>query len=164
MTIPAKLNEFNHAEEPACLLLERLGWTYVPREVLAAERGNEREVLLKGRLRRTLMRLNEWMTEEGAERVVFELEHVNAHRHGPQPGRPRVPDLWDAPDLGHGPEAAARAPSASSTSTTQRAASTSSSSPRSSASAGATSEAARRTTSAWSFPTLSSSSTASRWW
>ena len=32
MTSPTKLNEFNHAEEPARVLLERLGWTYVPRD------------------------------------------------------------------------------------------------------------------------------------
>ena len=74
----AKLNEYNHAEEPARVLLERLGWTYVPRDALAAERGDEREVLLKGRLRAALMRLNEWMTEEQAERAIFELEHVDA--------------------------------------------------------------------------------------
>ena len=78
MTTPAKLNEFNHAEKPARLLLERLGWTYVHRDALATERGNEREVLLKGRLRRALLRLNEWITEEQAERVIFELENVNA--------------------------------------------------------------------------------------
>ena len=78
MTSPAKLNEYNHAEEPARRLLEKLGWTYVPREVLAAERGDEREVLLKARLKRALLRLNEWMTEEQAERVIFELEHVDA--------------------------------------------------------------------------------------
>ena len=65
MTSAAKLNEFNHAEEPARVLLERLGWTYLPRETLAPERGDEREVLLKGRLRQT-------------ERVVFELEHIDA--------------------------------------------------------------------------------------
>ena len=47
MTSTAKLNEYNHAEEPARQLLEQLGWTYVPREALAAERGDEREVLLK---------------------------------------------------------------------------------------------------------------------
>ena len=29
-----KFNEFNHAEDPARQLLERLGWTYVPRESL----------------------------------------------------------------------------------------------------------------------------------
>ena len=78
MTTPSKLNEYNHAEEPARVLLERLGWTYVPRETLAAERGGEREVLLKGRLKAALMRLNEWMTAEQAERVIFDLEHVDA--------------------------------------------------------------------------------------
>ena len=63
---------------PARRLLEQLGWTYVPREALAAERGDEREVLLKGRLRAALLRLNEWMTEEQADRAIFELEHVDA--------------------------------------------------------------------------------------
>ena len=60
------------------MLLERLGWTYVPRETLAAERGDEREVLLKGWLRAALLRLNQWMTEEQADRVIFDLEHVDA--------------------------------------------------------------------------------------
>ena len=76
--IPNRLNEFHHAEDPARQLLDRLGWTYVPREALAAERSDEREVLLKGRLRAALMRLNEWMTEEQAERAIFELEHVDS--------------------------------------------------------------------------------------
>ena len=78
MTTPAKLNEFNHAEDPARRLLERLGWTYAPRGALAAERSDEREVLLKGRLRAALLRLNEWLTEQQADRVIFELENVNA--------------------------------------------------------------------------------------
>jgi len=78
MVVPAKLNEFNHAEDPARRLLERLAWTYVPRETLALERGDEREVLLKGRLKAALMRLNEWMTVEQADRAVFDLEHINA--------------------------------------------------------------------------------------
>ena len=78
MTNPAKLNEYNHAEDPARRLLERMGWTYVPREALAAERGDEREVLLKGRLKAALLRLNEWMTEEQAYRAIFDLEHIDA--------------------------------------------------------------------------------------
>ena len=78
MTTPAKLNEYHHTEEPARVLLERLGWTYVSRETLAEERNNERETLLKGRLRKGLLRLNEWMSEEQAKRVIFELEHVDA--------------------------------------------------------------------------------------
>ena len=47
------------------------------REVLAAERSDERDVLLKWRLRMALLRLNQWMTEEQAQRIVFELENVN---------------------------------------------------------------------------------------
>ena len=73
-----RLNESNHAEDPARQLLEGLGWGYVSREVLAAERRDEREVLLKGRLIVALLRLNEWMTEAQAERVVFDLEHLDA--------------------------------------------------------------------------------------
>ena len=77
LTTPSALNEFSQAEEPARVLLERLGWNYAPREALAMERSEEREVLLKGRLRAALLRLNEWLTEEQAERVIFEMEHVN---------------------------------------------------------------------------------------
>ncbi len=47
MTSPAKLNEFNHAEKPARVLLEKLGWTYVPREALAAEQGRLAPLYLK---------------------------------------------------------------------------------------------------------------------
>ena len=78
MTSPARLNELNYAENPARELLERLGYEYVPREVLAAEREGEREVLLRGRLTSALLRLNEWMTEDQAQRVIFNLQHVDA--------------------------------------------------------------------------------------
>ena len=71
---------------------------YVPRETLAAERADEREVLLKGRLKAALLRLNEWMTEEQAGRAIFDLEHIDATGMGPQPGSPRVPDLRIALD------------------------------------------------------------------
>ena len=77
MTTPSALNEYSQAEEPARVLLERLGWTYVPRGALAAERSGEREVLLKGRLRAALLRLNGWLTGDQADRVIFDLEHVN---------------------------------------------------------------------------------------
>ena len=76
-TSPAKLNEYNAAELPARELLEKLGWEFVPRETLTEERNNEREVLLKDRLRRALLRLNQWMTEAQANRAIFDLEHVN---------------------------------------------------------------------------------------
>ena len=78
MTTANKSNEFNYAEEPARRLLERLGWSYVPAVQLAAERNNERDVLLKDLLRKALIRLNEWMTEPQADRAIFDLEHVDA--------------------------------------------------------------------------------------
>ena len=48
MTTPSALNEYSQAEEPARILLERLGWTYVKREGLAAERSEERDDCLLG--------------------------------------------------------------------------------------------------------------------
>jgi type I restriction enzyme R subunit len=55
-----------------------LGYTYVPRDVLVPERDNEREVLLKERLRDALLRLNPWMKPDHAERAIFNLENVEA--------------------------------------------------------------------------------------
>ena len=77
MTSPSKLNELNLAENPARELLERLGWIYVPRDELASERDDERDVLLYGRLTAALLRLNEWMTEDQAQRVIFNLQHLD---------------------------------------------------------------------------------------
>ena len=77
MTTPNMLNEFNHAEDPARRLLENLGWTYVPAEMLASERATEREVLLKDRLRAALLRLNDGLTWEQAERVIHDLERAD---------------------------------------------------------------------------------------
>ena len=77
MTTPNKLNEFSHAEDPARRLLERLDWTYVPAEQLAPERANEREVLLKDRLRAALLRLNDGLTGAQAERIIYDLERAD---------------------------------------------------------------------------------------
>ena len=77
MTTPNKMNEFNHAEGPARLLLEQLGWTYVPAETLAAERVNEREILLKEWLRAALLRINDGLTGAQAERVIYDLERAD---------------------------------------------------------------------------------------
>ena len=77
MRTPNKLNEFNHAEDPARRLLENLGWTYVPAETLPSERATEREVLLKDRLRAALLRLNDGLTGAQAERVIYDLERAD---------------------------------------------------------------------------------------
>ncbi len=68
--------ELAQVEQPARELLERLGWSYLSRSELSRERGDEREVLLKGRLRSALLRLNEWMDSEQADRVIYALEHL----------------------------------------------------------------------------------------
>ena len=77
-------------EEAERRLLGRAVWSHITAEQGEAERSGGREVLLKGRLRAALLRLNEWMTEPQAERVIFEIENVNAvgmagnravHRH-----------------------------------------------------------------------------------
>ena len=104
------------------MLLERLGWTYASREELARERGDEREVLLKGRLRRSLLRLNEWMTEEQAKRVIFELEHVDATGMARNQRVHEYLTYGMPPDGGTRRRAGTPAPSASSTSPTRRAA------------------------------------------
>ena len=78
MTTPNKLNEFNHAEDPARRMLERLGWTYVPAEQLAAERPYERDVLLKDRLRAALVRLNDGLTDAQADQVIGDLERAGS--------------------------------------------------------------------------------------
>lgn len=78
MTSPARLNELNLAENPARELLERLGWTYVPRDELMADRDDESDTLLCGRLTAALMRLNEWLTKDQALRVIFNLQHIEA--------------------------------------------------------------------------------------
>lgn len=78
MLNPTRLNELNEAEEPAKELFRRLSYIYVPRQMLATERDGEREVLLKGRLRQALLRLNPWITEVQAERAIFKLKHVDS--------------------------------------------------------------------------------------
>ena len=61
------------AEWPAEGLLSALGWQHVEAVALVADRGSDRDVVLHGRLRAALLRLNEWMGEAEAERVVARL-------------------------------------------------------------------------------------------
>ena len=68
--------EYLQVEQPTRELLERLGWSYLSASELSRERSDEREVLLKGRLRSALLRLNEWMDLEQADRVIYALEHM----------------------------------------------------------------------------------------
>ena len=72
------VGEFCQAEEPAVELLGRLGWIHVPSDVLAGERFGEQDVLLKERLTMALLRINDWMTSDQAEQVIFDLENIDA--------------------------------------------------------------------------------------
>src|SRR4051794_17202386 len=72
------ISEINAVEEPAKELLRQLGYTYVPRELLAGERDHEREVVLHQRLKQALLRLNPWLGDDEAERAIFKLQHVDA--------------------------------------------------------------------------------------
>jgi len=73
-----RINELNEAELPARELLEKLGYTFVPRGVLDAERDSCRAVLLEDRLREALKRLNPWMNDDHVNRVIFNLQNVQA--------------------------------------------------------------------------------------
>ena len=47
----AKLNEYNHAEEPTRVLLVRLGWTCTPRKTPQSLKASAAAALLSGRAR-----------------------------------------------------------------------------------------------------------------
>lgn len=70
----ANRHEQTLAEEPARDLLVRLGWILIPTAALTAEREGERNSLLVVRLRAALLRLNEWMDDATAERVIGRLQ------------------------------------------------------------------------------------------
>ena len=73
-----KLNkETALVEYPARLLLEQVGWVYLSHTEIIQGRGDERDGLFKGSLRTALLRLNEWMAPEQADRVIFNLEHLD---------------------------------------------------------------------------------------
>jgi hypothetical protein len=59
----------------------KLGYVVVPRNVLAIEHIRDREVLLKGRLKSALLRINPWLANDGADRAIFKLDaNTLAHR------------------------------------------------------------------------------------
>lgn len=76
MAPPDKLNALHQAALPARDRLVKLGYSYEPREVLAVGRRNERELLVKPRLRGALLRLNSWMTDQHVDRMLFTLDSV----------------------------------------------------------------------------------------
>lgn len=71
-------HELNQSEEPAALLLQKMGWSYVAPEVSQDERASSREVILVPRLERAIRRLNPWISDENVNQVVFSIAHVAA--------------------------------------------------------------------------------------
>ena len=51
MTTPAKPNEYNHAQVPEPVLLQRLDWTFEAREVLRSMKASTSDALLTGQVR-----------------------------------------------------------------------------------------------------------------
>lgn len=71
-------DELSQSEEPAALLLQRLGWTFVPPERLEVERASPRDVLLLPRLEAAIRRLNPWISAENVGRILRELGAMQA--------------------------------------------------------------------------------------
>jgi hypothetical protein len=68
------LYELNDPEEHSKELVCKLGYVVVPRNVLTTEYNREREVLLMGRLKSALLRINPWLADDGADRAIFKLD------------------------------------------------------------------------------------------
>ncbi len=71
-------NEAGQSEVPAVELIQKLGYSYVPPEVLEAERGSLREVVLVGRLTAALRRLNPWISDDTLHKAVRAITGVQA--------------------------------------------------------------------------------------
>jgi type I restriction enzyme R subunit len=71
-------NEENLSENPAVVHLRRLGYTYVPSEVVDAERDSFKEVVLTNRLGSALKRLNPWLSEDNLHKAIRAVTNVPA--------------------------------------------------------------------------------------
>lgn len=67
---PAGWNEEHQSEAPAVALLETLGYTFVPADVLESERNGLKEPVLTERLARALKKLNPWLSPENVHKAV----------------------------------------------------------------------------------------------
>jgi len=86
-----KLNEDSLAEQPVIAWLKELGYDYelgpdlAPGQV-TAERENFREVLLLPRLKRSLIRINPFLTDSSTEEIIEQItrvEHPNLEEEKP---------------------------------------------------------------------------------
>ena len=73
MVIHPDWNELTQSEEPAALLLQELGYKYMPSEDLEEERGSLREVVLAGRFSEAIKRLNPWISDGNIKKLTREI-------------------------------------------------------------------------------------------
>jgi type I restriction enzyme, R subunit len=58
--------------------LQGLGYEYIPGSTLDSERTSHRDVVLEGRLRQAIVRLNPWIDENNLHKVVRMVTHISA--------------------------------------------------------------------------------------
>lgn len=73
---PKHWTEAKLSEDPAVAVLEKLGYEYVPPDVLEAERDTFKETVLAGRLRKAVERLNPNLSPENVGRAVRAITHA----------------------------------------------------------------------------------------
>jgi len=66
------------SEDPAVEVLQALGYTYVPPEVLEAERESLKETILTARLGRALGKLNPWLSDDNTNKAIRTITTVQA--------------------------------------------------------------------------------------
>jgi type I restriction enzyme R subunit len=71
-------NESSLVAGHAVRLLQDLGYRYVEPQILDMERESPRDAILAGRLRKAVLRLNPWISDNNAYRAVRALTHVQA--------------------------------------------------------------------------------------
>jgi type I restriction enzyme R subunit len=67
---PPDWNEEHRSEEPAVALLQKLGYHFVPAEILETERESLKEPVLIERLARAIKKLNPWLSPENVHKAV----------------------------------------------------------------------------------------------
>lgn len=72
-------NEWILAEEPAIRLIKHLGYEFIEPTALSNERDTESEPLLTTRLFNSIKKINPWISDDNAHRVVREISRVQAY-------------------------------------------------------------------------------------
>lgn len=76
--LPHDWNEEHQSEGPAVGVLQSLGYTFVPAEVLDGERESLKETVLTARLRTALRKLNPWLSGDNVNKAVRQITSAPA--------------------------------------------------------------------------------------